>query len=294
MPSNCGPRASASSLWLAEAPPAASRRARMLDQGSPRAVSIACTFAALVAMGRSLFGPAPTVDAERAPGGAPGALMRMRLSQDQSIFSSPISSQPSPSILREMIFGVEARCGRMASSPAAKWSLLTCGSAPSSVNASTRTYSFGFSRLFDHSKKRFPGSARVASVKARTASGNSSTLSGFTSYCTTMKIMMDSPQSVIGWARCQLSSRRTRFRLAPKPPGPSGSSEPLGDEDEEVAVGLEGVEFPGGELEVDEHSGGPDVLGEVVEVVAATGAETRHEATAVLEGRFDVAQRLSA
>src|SRR5699024_9483666 len=75
MPSNCGPRASASSLWLAEAPPAASRRARMVDQGSPRAVSIACTFAALVAMGRSLFGPAPTVDVERAPGRVPGALV---------------------------------------------------------------------------------------------------------------------------------------------------------------------------------------------------------------------------
>lgn len=38
----------------------------------------------------------------------------------QSILSSPISSQPSPSILREMIFGVETRCGRMASRPAAK------------------------------------------------------------------------------------------------------------------------------------------------------------------------------
>src|SRR5690625_7912412 len=68
-----------------------------------------------------------------------------------------------------------------------------------------------------------------------------------------------------------------------KPPGPSWSSEPLGDEDEEVAVGLEGVEFPGGELEVDEHSGGLDVLGEVVEVVAATGTETGHEATTVFE-----------
>src|SRR5699024_6646122 len=79
MPSNCGPRASASSLWLAEAPPAASRRARMVDQGSPRAVSIACTFAALVAMGRRLFRHGPAVDVERAPGGAPGALVRVRL-----------------------------------------------------------------------------------------------------------------------------------------------------------------------------------------------------------------------
>lgn len=47
-------------------------------------------------------------------------------------------------------------------------------------------------RLLDHSNHRLPGSDRVASVKVRTASGNFSTLSGFTSYFTTMKIMLTS------------------------------------------------------------------------------------------------------
>ena len=92
-----------------------------------------------------------------------------------------------------MTFGVAtSACGRSRCA-ALKWSLLTCAAPASpSRNASTRTYSAGFSRLLDHSNQRLPSSARVASVNGATSSGHRSVHSGFVSNFTTMKIITGS------------------------------------------------------------------------------------------------------
>ena len=70
-----------------------------------------------------------------------------------------------------------------------KWSLVTCASAASSLNASISTYSSGSSTLRDHWKNRLPSSARVASVNSFVSSTHWSAYSGFTFHLTQMKIM---------------------------------------------------------------------------------------------------------
>src|SRR6185312_14954235 len=106
-----------------------------------------------------------------------------------------------------MIRGVSESAGSMSRMACWKCSLLTWASAPSSAKASTRTYSWGFSRLRDQSNQRFPASERVASVNERVSSGQRSAHSGLTGNLTTMKIMVVLPVADarrlwgVGW-RC--------------------------------------------------------------------------------------------
>src|SRR6478609_8903099 len=111
----------------------------------------------------------------------------------QSTFSSPIASQPSPSTCRLTILGVAVRADGVSATNALKWSLFTCGPAPSSVNASTSTNSQLSATLRDHSNHRLPGSLRVASVNGVTRSIQVSTSSGLTGNLTTMKYICSPP-----------------------------------------------------------------------------------------------------
>ena len=109
------------------------------------------------------------------------------------MLSSPIRDHPlAPSIVVLMMRGVSASAWGMSCMACLKWSLLTWGPAPSVSKASTRTNSFGSSTLRDQSKKRLPGSARVASVKSATRSSHCSAHSDFALNLTTMKIMAGS------------------------------------------------------------------------------------------------------
>ena len=87
-----------------------------------------------------------------------------------------------------MMRGVSASAAGSDRIASLKCSLVTCGPAPSSANASTSTNSLGSSVLRDHSNHRFPGSARVASVKSLTSSSQRSDQSGFVVNFTTIRI----------------------------------------------------------------------------------------------------------
>src|SRR3954468_3694088 len=103
---------------------------------------------------------------------------------------SPSSDQSSCGTEKLTILGVSARCGGSSFCAALKWSDCTCAApASSSRNASTSTYSAGSSRLRDQSNHRQPGSARVASVKARLIDGQSSASSGRMRNLAVMKII---------------------------------------------------------------------------------------------------------
>src|SRR5690606_13226850 len=117
------------------------------------------------------------------------SLLTGRAYVTQSTCSSPMGPHPSPSTWWETICGVAVKyCGNSCCI-AAKWSELTCGPAPSSVNASISTYVFGSSTLRDHSNHRLPGSARVASVKGREISGQRSAYSALIGNFTLIRIM---------------------------------------------------------------------------------------------------------
>src|SRR5262245_49105884 len=89
-----------------------------------------------------------------------------------------------------MMRGVSARWGGSCWRAALKWSDWTCAPPASpSRNASTRTYSFGSSRLRDQSNQRQPGSARVAWVNSAVIEGHASASSGLTRNLAVMKIM---------------------------------------------------------------------------------------------------------
>src|SRR5919202_904408 len=112
-----------------------------------------------------------------------------------------------------MILGVRASACGMSFIAWAKWALPTCGPAPSSVKASTRTNSCGSSTLRDQSNQRLPGSCRVARVKSPTRSIQRSDHSGLVWNLTTMKYI---EEPLAGWAGARVGAMLAAGRLEPE------------------------------------------------------------------------------
>src|SRR5215510_4482826 len=105
--------------------------------------------------------------------------------------SSAMVDQPSPGASTWIISGVAAIALGIHAMAAWKCAECTCASpAARSLKASSSTNWLGRSTLLDHSKKRLPGSARVAAVKGATRVSHWSATSGRMENFTAMKIIV--------------------------------------------------------------------------------------------------------